>query len=92
MTLEEIRRLLRFADRPTESCKEVNEFLDEHIGHVAERMLELRHLKSQLEALRETCRGIRPIIECEILQGLATGTLRSAKSVRSGHVHGAHRR
>lgn len=92
MTLEEIRRLLRFADRPTESCKEVNEFLDEHIGHVAERMLELRHLKSQLEALHETCRGIRPIIECEILQGLATGTLRSAKSVRNGHVHGAHRR
>ena len=38
MTLDEIRVLLRFRELPDENCGEVNALLDEHIGHVAERV------------------------------------------------------
>jgi Cd(II)/Pb(II)-responsive transcriptional regulator len=90
MTLDEIRRLLRFADKPSESCKEVNELLDEHIVHVKQRVRELRRLKSELEALRERCGDVRSIKECEILRGLAAAAV--VKRAREGHVKGAHRR
>ena len=92
MTLAEIRQLQRFADKPSASCKEVNELLDEHIVHVAQRVLELRRLKSQLEALRERCRAVRSVKDCEILHGLAAGTAHAAEAGRRGHVPGAHRR
>lgn len=41
MTLDEVRRLLRFCEAPLESCLQVNALLDEHIEHVAERITEL---------------------------------------------------
>ena len=42
MTLAEIRTLLRFKDVPTENCGEINALLDEHIGHMATRIRDLR--------------------------------------------------
>ena len=58
MTLDEIRVLLRFRDAPQAECGEVNALLDEHIGHVATRIRELRQLEKQLKALRELCSGV----------------------------------
>ena len=52
MTLNEIRALLSFKDAPSENCSDVNSLLDEHIGHVAERIRELRVLEKTLKALR----------------------------------------
>jgi Cd(II)/Pb(II)-responsive transcriptional regulator len=91
MTLDEIRVLLRFKDAPTENCREVNDLLDEHIGHVAGRIKELRQLEKQLKVLRETCLGGQDAGHCGILNEL-TEVSRHAKSSRSreGHVHGAH--
>ncbi|HAL39879.1 MAG TPA: Cd(II)/Pb(II)-responsive transcriptional regulator [Polaromonas sp.] len=91
MTLDEIRVLLRFKDAPTENCREVNELLDEHIGHVAERIRELRQLEKQLKGLRETCLGGQDAQHCGILNEL-TEIARSpaASQSREGHVHGAH--
>src|SRR6185312_14220801 len=40
MALDEIRALLRFKASPQENCAGVNELLDEHIGHVAQRIRE----------------------------------------------------
>ena len=45
LTLDEIRVLLRFKDEPQAECGEVNALLDEHIGHVATRIRELRQLE-----------------------------------------------
>ena len=45
MTLDEIRILLRFKDAPSGNCVEVNGLLDEHIGHVAGRIRELKVLR-----------------------------------------------
>jgi DNA-binding transcriptional MerR regulator len=47
MTLDEIRMLLCFRDRPLESCKDVNTLLDAHIDHVADRIRELLQLEKQ---------------------------------------------
>ncbi|WP_296448159.1 Cd(II)/Pb(II)-responsive transcriptional regulator [Rhodoferax sp. UBA5149] len=91
MTLDEIRVLLRFKDAPTENCLEVNELLDEHIGHVAERIRELRQLEKQLKSLREACLGGQEAQHCGILNELTEIAKSPAFShSREGHVHGAH--
>ena len=55
MTLDEVRVLLRFKDVPAENCGEVSMLLDEHIGHVAARIRELKVLEKELRTLREQC-------------------------------------
>ena len=93
MTLDEIRVLLRFRDRPTDDCGGVNDLLDEHIGHVATRIRELRNLEKQLKALRKQCHGSHGVDECGILTGLAQ---RAREGTGPGclplkHMSGAHR-
>lgn len=91
MTLDEIRVLLRFKDAPTENCREVNELLDEHIGHVAERIRELRQLERQLKSLRETCLGGQDAEHCGILNELTEIAKSPAVSLgRETHVDGVH--
>lgn len=89
MTLDEIRKLLRFKDAPTENCGEVNELLDEHIGHVAERIKELRALEKQLKSLRERCHISQDAAHCGILSGLSQAVTDDI-SRTSRHVSGAH--
>ena len=91
MALDEIRALLRFKDSPVENCGEVNALLDEHIEHVADRILELRGLEKQLKMLRQQCLEVQGSKECGILQVLSD----TSKSPRSRgvkhHVRGTHR-
>ena len=91
MTLDEIRVLLRFKDAPTDNCLEVNELLDEHIGHIAERIKELRQLEKQLKSLREACLGAQEAQHCGILHELTEIAKNPVSSPgREGHVHGTH--
>ena len=60
MSLDEVRVLLKFRDALEESFGEVNELLDEHIGHVAR----------QLRQLRRRCASARSAQECGVLSGL----------------------
>ncbi|MHB8893610.1 MAG: Cd(II)/Pb(II)-responsive transcriptional regulator [Candidatus Geothermincolia bacterium] len=78
MTLDEIRTLLRFKDAPTENCGDVNMLVDEHIGHVAARIRELRALEKQLRGLRELCHEVRETAHCAILKELS----KTSKGVR----------
>jgi Cd(II)/Pb(II)-responsive transcriptional regulator len=75
MALDEIRALLRFRDAPDESCGAVNELLDEHMRHVAERIDELQQLERQLAALRRQCGGSRPSKHCGILRDLSSTSI-----------------
>src|SRR5450432_4522093 len=52
MTLDEIRKLLRFRDDPRSSVHAAHALLDEHLAHVVGRICELQQLKRQLRALR----------------------------------------
>ena len=93
MTLDEIRVLLRFKDAPNENCGEVNTLLDEHIGHVAERIRELRQLERQLKGLRELCQDTQDAGHCGILTELTQSARQSPEggSNAVGHVHGTHK-
>ncbi len=90
MTLDEIRVLLRFKDSPRSGCGEVDALLDEHIGHVAARIRELRQLEKQLKALREQCHGPRDATQCGILKELVHASAPTAVRSASTHVPSAH--
>lgn len=94
MTLDEIRVLLKFMDRPQDNCSEVNELLDAHIGHVAHRIRELRALEKHLKALRQQCAAASDTQHCGILAELthASSSTPPLMPVQTGHVHGAHAR
>lgn len=71
MTLDEVRILLNFRDRPDDDCDGVNELLDKHIGHVVERIASLAALERQLRELRGQCRAADTSKACGILHALA---------------------
>lgn len=71
MTLDEVRTLLQYRDKPDENCGEVNVLLDEHIDAVETRMEELVQLKQHLLALRQKCATEAPAESCGILHALA---------------------
>jgi Cd(II)/Pb(II)-responsive transcriptional regulator len=72
MTHDEIRVLLRAADGPASDCGAIDALVEDHLGHVNARIDELQQLRAQLTALRERCRGDRPVEDCGIMQGLAS--------------------
>lgn len=95
MALPEIRELLRRRDDPDPEadCGDVNALLDAHIGHVAERIRELRALERQLKALRARCTVPRATGDCGILQALAQEPPDGPAPPRGGatrHVGGVH--
>lgn len=85
MTLDEIGTLLTFKDNPEKHCAAVNLLLDEHIGHVAERITELNALSKQLVELRRLCRKTQKARDCGILKQLGKGNDREPYS--SSPVH-----
>lgn len=87
MSLPEIRALLGAIQSPGADCAPVEALLDEHIGHVAGRIAQLRQLKEELDAIRAHCTGGRPASSCGIIQTLSR---RPAKRMpRASHVRGA---
>jgi Cd(II)/Pb(II)-responsive transcriptional regulator len=92
MTLDEIRQLLRFKDDPASDCGDVNALLDAHIGHVADRIRELRSLEKQLKSLRERCCETQTAANCGILCELSRpknnkdSRVYSQSYVRKSHV------
>lgn len=90
MTLDEIRTLLRFKDAPEENCEEVNALLDEHIGHVAERIQQLKRLQTELKDLRAQCDADGA--SCGILGALDKKGKSVAQPTRKAHVAGPHGR
>jgi Cd(II)/Pb(II)-responsive transcriptional regulator len=89
MALDEIRTLLQFQEAPGGGdCAGVNALLDAHIGHVAQRIRELRALERQLKDLRAQCQQVDGGGDCGILKVLADEA--PARRPRPRHVHGAH--
>jgi len=93
MALDEIRALLHYKDHPQDDCTEVNALLDEHIGHVAQRIRDLKALERQLKALRASCHQSRDTAHCGILNQLSNPALDGTlQPVTDAHVHGTHGR
>lgn len=90
MALDEIRALLQLRDAPAEDCGEINVLLDAHIGHVAQRIRELRSLEKDLRALRARCLSPQAIKDCGILNELDQAASTAAAAPRRRHVQGTH--
>lgn len=88
MTLDEIRALLVFKDDPAANCGAVNELLDDHIEHVADRIRELKRLQTELRELRAQCDAAGA--SCGILETLDKNG-KDAPSKAKPHVGGSHR-
>lgn len=89
MALTEIRMLLAFKDAPSANCDDVNAVLDEHIGHVANRVQELRVLERQLRALRSQCHSVESGADCGILKQLSDGVAGGpVRPKPRAHLHG----
>ena len=90
MGLDEVRVLLRYQDLPSDSCGEVNAVLDAHIGHVAQRLRELKLLEKQLRDLRARCASALSGQACGILEELnAESALPMLRSRRKTALHSA---
>lgn len=68
MSLDEVRGLLSLDLRKKADCAAANVALDEHIGHVQERMAELADLLQELQGLRNRCNGKGP--KCRVMEAL----------------------
>jgi DNA-binding transcriptional MerR regulator len=65
MSLDEVRTLLALDLRSKADCDAACVTLDAHLGHVRERLRELRSLEKDLIALRDCCDGTDA--ECHII-------------------------
>lgn len=90
MTLDEVRVLLRFKDDPQANCGEVNQLLDEHMVHVADRIRQLRSLQAELRTLREQCTAPHAAADCGILHGIQKSAGQGAKSIARKPLRGTH--
>lgn len=90
MGLDEIRALIGLRESPSQDCGEINALLDEHIGHVAQRIRELRALEKDLKALRARCSVPQAVSDCGILDGLDRAAAGAPAASRRRHVHGTH--
>lgn len=92
MSLDEIRALLDFCDRPSTNCAAVNDLLDEHIQHVESRLKELRRLSRELRDIRDACRVPGVADECQILRRLKQAPQQTVRRSRGSHASSSHGR
>ncbi|MEC9482773.1 MAG: Cd(II)/Pb(II)-responsive transcriptional regulator [Halomonas sp.] len=92
MALDEIRDLLSLRDHPERDCAAVNALIDEHIGHVEARLVQLASLREELVDLRARCRGEAETGACGILRELAlpAGEGEEGESPPVQHIGGSH--
>ena len=74
LSLNDIRKLIRFNNTPGTQCDDINKMIDAHIEQVELRMTELNALQRHLKSLRFSCSNNRPIEQCGILQNLSLST------------------
>ncbi len=90
MAQDEIRELIRLADKPDADCSEVDALLARHLSHVRERLRELASLEDTLERLQKACSEGRTVSECGILGGLTSESAREAPASNHNHIPGTH--
>ena len=71
-TLDQVRELLRLADRQDESCDSVDRVAREHLTEVERKIADLEALRRELKDLIGQCRH-GTIAECRIVAALSPG-------------------
>ncbi|MCX7554213.1 Cd(II)/Pb(II)-responsive transcriptional regulator [Marinicella sp. S1101] len=70
LSLSDIKRINELRDNPNAVCEEVNELINDQVKMVKIKMKELRHLKTQLEALTDSCSNNQKVGDCGIIKSL----------------------
>lgn len=70
-TLEQVRELLRLADRPEQPCHEADAIAREHLAAVERKIADLRRLAGELRDISSRCGAGGTISECRIIEALA---------------------
>ena len=70
LSLSDIKRINELRDNPNAVCEEVNELINDQVKLVKIKMKELRHLKTQLEALTDSCSNNQKVGDCGIIKSL----------------------
>ena len=73
--VDEVRELLRLADRPDAPCKTVDAIARHQVERNDAKMKRLRSMRRELIAVIQSCRGPR-IRDCRILEALSEPALR----------------
>jgi DNA-binding transcriptional MerR regulator len=68
--VDEVRELLRLADRPDASCKTVDVIARHQVARIDAKIKRLRAMRRELTALITTCHGPR-VKDCRILEALS---------------------
>lgn len=87
MSVDEIRTLLAFIDRPSSDCSSVDALVAERLGHVRRCIAALRQLERQLVLLQRACGDSKPQAVCGIVLALGDSTLPRRKPTRGVHGH-----
>jgi DNA-binding transcriptional MerR regulator len=87
MTLDEVRTLLGLDLRKKRDCQTARDTLDAHIGHVRERLKELRSLEKNLIDLRSRCDGADD--HCHLIEALHAQADASVSTHKIGKRHQA---
>lgn len=82
MSLDEVRTLLGLDLENKSDCLAARRTLDAHLGHVRERLSELRTLERDLLALRDRCDGSGD--HCHIIEALHQAADRTAATMPLG--------
>ena len=87
MSLDEVRTLLALDLNDKADCATASTALDAHLGHVRQRLAELRTLEKDLLALRKRCDGSDD--HCHIIEALHQRADEALPGVEppSGHRH-----
>lgn len=87
MTLDEVRTLLGLDLRKKRDCQTARETLDDHIGHVRERLKELKVLEKNLIDLRSRCDGDDD--HCHLIEALHAQADAPVSARKAGKRHQA---
>jgi len=69
-TLEQVRELLRLADRPNQPCHEADAIARAHLAAVERKISDLRRLAAELRHVSSQCAG-GAISQCRVIEALA---------------------
>ncbi len=70
MSLKEIGKLTELLKKPQQQCNTVDQLLEDHLGHIEQKLQRLENFRTKLQQLRQTCRADLTIQDCKIVSGL----------------------
>ena len=82
LSLPEIKRLLQISNTPQESCLEVCELIQAHLGNVRHQIEQLRKMEQEFERVARLCSGDPGPRGCGILNDFKKGSRNPGASGR----------